>query len=432
VNEVANPPHTRPVAFKAGALEYGYWAFLVIAIGRAGELIPGVGALPLGKLALALPLLLALLRRKQLPVLSNDAKPAAKNALWLAAIALVLTPFSVWKGASFAFLYQELPVLAATVFLAHALSRSWATVRGTLVALVLSGLILARAALSAYGGGRAATNTMYDTNDLAYLLVTVFPLSIGFLITSKTKLRWLMNAGISAILLGALLLTQSRGGLLGLVAVLMFLIFAPIRPRESGNLKKGPNRLVLLLGVILVGFVVWSQLPADARARFATMLDLGNDYNLDPNDVTSRGQIWTRGLHAALARPVGYAPRTFNMVEWRLGGQFYAPHNSFVQAMVELGFLGVVLFVRMYFLSWRGLRRARTVLLSSPSLTSDQRDQAVFARILQIALVGNFVAGFFLSMAYATLVWTFFGVSMAMMSAVSREASPHARGGLDQ
>jgi O-antigen ligase len=424
VNAVANGVRPLPTNVKPGAMEYGYWAFLAIAIGRVGELVPGLGSVPLGKMALALPLFLALTRRKELPALAAQARPLARNGMWLAAIAVVLTPFSVWAGASRVFLLQELPVLISTVILAYVMCRSWRTVRGTLVALVFSGLILARAALSAYTGGRAATDTMYDTNDLAYLLVTVFPLSVGFLITSKTRLWWVINAGIGAILLGALLLTQSRGGLLGLAAVVAGLIFMPIKARESGSTKKGPNRFLLLLGVLGLSVVVWSQLPPAARERFATVLDLGNDYNLDPNNNTSRGQIWTRGVHATLARPIGYAPRTFNMVEWKYGGQFYAPHNSIVQAMVELGVPGLFLFLRMYYLAWRGLQRSRRNLLTRQSLSNEQQDQLVFARILQVSLLGNIVAGFFLSMAYANLLWTTFGICMALMAIAARDDTP--------
>ena len=149
------------------------------------------------------------------------------------------------------------------------------------MALVFSGLILARAALSAYTGGRAATDTMYDTNDLAYLLVTVFPLSVGFLITSKTRLWWVINAGIGAILLGALLLTQSRGGFLGLAAVVAGLIFMPIKARERGSTKKGPNRFLLLLGVLGLSVVVVRVASGRLRAirdrlRFRQRLQLGS------------------------------------------------------------------------------------------------------------------------------------------------------------
>jgi len=232
-------------------MEYGFWAFLVVAIGRVGELI-GLSTFPLGKIALVLPIIIRVLRRKRLPGLATEARPLARTATWLLIIAVLLTPLSAWPGESRAYLVQLYPVLLAVVSIAYVMCRSWSFVRRTLLALIVSGLVLARAALSGYSGGRAATATMYDPNDLAYLLVTLLPLVVGFVTVSRTLGRRLLYAGIGAILLIALLLTQSRGGLLGLMASLMFMIFVPIRaPEEAiGNEpKRRTTRIALLLGV---------------------------------------------------------------------------------------------------------------------------------------------------------------------------------------
>ena len=106
------------------------------------------------------------------------------------------------------------------------------------------------------------------------------------------------------------------------------------------------------------------------------------------------------------------------MVDIRMGGKFRAAHNSFLQVFVELGFLGLLLLVRMYVLSWRALQRVRRNLLAAAP--NYERDEVlVFARMLQVALVGNVVAGFFLSMAYSTLLWVLFAVVIACVSLVS-------------
>ena len=85
-----------------------------------------------------------------------------------------------------------------------------------------------------------------------------------------------------------------------------------------------------------------------------------------------------------------------------------APHNAYLQALVELGFLGLFLFVRVYVLAWRMLQTVRQRLLSAPP--GDHTDEVlIFARMLQAGLVGNAVAGFFLSMAYSNVLWTLLG-----------------------
>jgi O-antigen ligase len=421
-------PDSRPTDVKPGVLEYGFWAFLIVAIGRVGDLI-GLGSFPLAKIALALPLVIRVVRWKQLPRLAAPTRPLARTAILLVVLAVLLTPGSIGQGRSAIFLTQEVPVLLASASIAYVMSRTWRTVRGTLLALVLSGLILARSAVSGYGGGRAFTATMYDPNDLAYLLVTMLPLALGFVMTAATKVVRMIYVGIVFILLVALLLTQSRGGLLGLIAVAACIVFVPIRAPEKnigGTPNKRRSRIPVLLGVACVSVIVWSQLPQDARERFATVLDLSHDYNLDPNDPTARGQIWSRGIRATIDWPIGYGPQTFPMVDWKYGGRFNAPHNSYLQIAVELGVAGFVLFLTMYILTWRGLQRARATLIARGNLSLEQQQLAIFARLLQFSLVGNAVAGFFLSMAYATVLWTIFGISMAVMAAAAQDSTSGA------
>jgi O-antigen ligase len=407
-----------PPLGKLSVLEYGYWAFLVIAIGRVGELI-GLSSFPLAKLALALPLFIRVTRWKQLPKLTASTKPFAVAGSWLIALALLTTLNSVWLGRSRAFVLQQLPVLLASTAIAYVMSRSWKMLRGTLLALVVAGLVIARSSISGYTGGRASTATMYDPNDLAYLLVTVFPLIVGFVLTSTTKVWRLVYGGVGVVFVTALLLTQSRGGLIGLVAIVMVMILAPLTPPETtsgGMPKKQPkrkNRVLLLIGVASLSVVIWFALPEDARQRFSTLLDLKHDYNLDPDDATARGQIWQRGMRAMFAWPLGYGPETFEMVDYKYGGRFFAPHNCYLQVAVELGVIGLFMFLRMYFLAWRGLQRARANLIAGKSLSREQQDLATFARLLQVSLVGNAIAGFFLSMAYAPILWTLFGSVMA-------------------
>ncbi len=158
-----------------GAIEYGFWTFIVVAVGRVGELIPGLSAIPLAKLSLGLALVGLFRNWKDRPRVPDSVKPIASTAKWLFALAIILCPFSIWQGSSLHFLTQVLPILIATMLVGFYMSRSWNSVRGSLLALVVSGVVLVRAALAGFSGGRAAAATMYDTNDLAYVLVVAFP-----------------------------------------------------------------------------------------------------------------------------------------------------------------------------------------------------------------------------------------------------------------
>ena len=393
-----------------------YWAFLLIAVGRVGELVPGLGSLPLGKMAMGIALTLLIVKWKRLPKLSASSASFSRTAVALVALAVVTAPFSIWPGQSLQFLTQQLPVMAAAVIVCCKISITWNVLRGIMRILVAAAVALALAALSAFHSGRAGATASYDPNDLAYVLVSILPLALAFALTARTKVTRLINAAVCAVVLIALLLTSSRGGFFGLVAMLAVMVLIPLKRPQDG---KSRNRIVLpVAGLVCASMLVWSYLPAETRDRLSSVLQLGSDYNMDVENKTGRSGIWKRNFQAALRRPVGYGIDSFQMVDLRNGGMFKAPHNSYLQVLVELGFLGLLLFVRMYLLSLRALQRVRQSVLAAPP-TDEHEQVLIFARMLQVALVGNAVSGFFLSMAYNTLLWVLFAVVIACVSLVA-------------
>ena len=434
------PPVRRPAGVVArravdadgpGMVEYGFWAFVFIGVGRINQLIPGLGAVPLAKIVMLITVLALLGSRRSLPPINPDARATAKSGIGLAVLAVILTPFSFWRGASLNFTVIQLPVIAAGCVLAYFMCSSWRRLRGTLLVLVLCALTLARGAVSGYSGGRADdAGTMYDPNDLAYLLVTITPLAVAFLLTAKSVVPRVLFGVIIATLIAATLLTQSRGGLLGLLTIVALMTFVPMKVATTKEGKKSARTLGAKLGVLVVvvglGLVTWSHLPQSAQQRFATLLNLQNDYNLDPDDRNGRGEIWRRGLEAASARPLGYGPQSYMMVDVSLGGKFNVAHNSYLQALVELGVVGLILFLRMYLRSFRGLQRARFALKSSKLITPEKAEQALFARALQFSLAGNMVCVFFLTEIYMQLLWVMFGVCMALLTLAAPGAAKPA------
>ncbi|HEX4049410.1 MAG TPA: O-antigen ligase family protein [Steroidobacteraceae bacterium] len=404
---------------KTGLLEYSYWGFLLVSIGRVGQLFPGLSHIPLGKITLLICVVPLIAYWRSLPRASSRTAPLMRTMQLLLLIALLLTPFSLWKGGSFGFLLNQAPVLVVVTLLGYKICRSWQQIRGTMLTLVLCGIFLAGAALVGYNGGRAATETMYDTNDLAYLLVTVFPLALGFALTARRSRLRVVYWAVAGALVLATLLTQSRGGFLALLAELALLALVKIAPTQVK--RRTPSRVAILVCAIGIGVVVWTGLPKNAQSRLDTIFSLSSDYNLDRGDVTGRREIWTRGLEATFKRPIGYGVNTFQMVDLKFGGRFMAPHNSFLEVLVELGVLGLALFVGIYLLTWRALQRLYNSLCKAqPSL--GQHEQIVFVRMTQFVLIGNAVAGFFLSMAYSTLLWTLIGICIGMVLAAYPKA----------
>ena len=386
--------------------------------------MPGLGSFPLAKVIMGIGVVLLIAKWKRLPKIRAVATPFLRTAVALAALAVITAPFSIWPGMTFRFFLLQLPVIAAAVIVCCKISYTWSVLRGVMRVLVIAAVALGLAAILTFHGGRASAGVSYDTNDLAYVLVSTLPLALAFAFTAKTKATMVVTSCVCALLFFTLLLTSSRGGLFGLVAILAMTVLKPLKRPQSG---KSRNRIVLpAVGLVCASILVWTYLPAETRTRFSSVLQLSSDYNMDTTNKDSRSAIWQRGLTAALQRPFGYGVNTYPMVDLRMGGRFRAPHNIFLEVLVELGLLGLLLFFRMYMLSWRALERVRQTVLALPP-SEEHNQMLVFARMLQVALVGNAVSGFFLSMSYSVILWVLFAAVIAYVSLVDAISATAAR-----
>ena len=196
-------------------LRIAYAAFLLTAVGRVGELVPGLGSLPLAKVSMGIAAVLLIAKWKRLPKLPAVATPFFRTALALVALAVVTAPFSIWVGQTFHFLALQLPVIAAAIIMCCKISYTWEVLRGVMRILVVAAVALAVVAILAFHGGRADASVSYDPNDLAYVLVSSLPLALAFALIARTKAKILTNAAVCTVLLLALLLTSSRGGFFG-------------------------------------------------------------------------------------------------------------------------------------------------------------------------------------------------------------------------
>ena len=414
-----------PVARRHRALEVSSWLFILVAVGRIGEIVPGLSTIPLVKIILGAALIALTVSWRALPRFSRAVIPLLKSESLLVVLVVLTLPISIWPGKSIAFLYQQLPVLVAAVMIVYKLSYSWRVIRSMFKTVVVAATVLMAMALIGYAGGRAAVESMYDTNDLAYVLVTAYPIAVAFATVSRSpryRIPWML---IALGLIVTILLTSSRGGFVGLLASAAVIALFPARPAttKDGVPKSSKSRVALsLLAGVSVAVVIWPLLPSETRGRLETTFSLSGDYNLDEKNDKGRIQIWTRAMTALGQRPFGYGVDTFPMVDFRFGGRMMAPHNSFVQTAVELGVLGLYFFLRVYYLALKGLEEGRRRLLLAMAKNKELDERAVFCRMLQASVVGNFFAALFLSMAYVTLFWIIIALAMACIS--NAEATP--------
>jgi hypothetical protein len=219
------------------------------------------------------------------------------------------------------------------------------------------------------------TGVFQDPNDLCLIVVAGILLSLCWFSDPRLgSMRVLWTASI--VLLGyALFLTQSRGGFLCLSAGLLALLCASFGWRRSVPLGLG------LLAALLVVF-----------AGRMTSISAGEGTG------QSRIQIWSDGLVAFQQAPF------FGNGMDKYGER--AAHNSFINCFTELGLLGGILFVGMFYLALWTLYRYNQA--RAGIYLPDQRRLAPFL----LALVAGYGVGLLaLSQSYTVPTYLILGLA---------------------
>ncbi|HEY9099981.1 MAG TPA: putative O-glycosylation ligase, exosortase A system-associated [Thiobacillus sp.] len=223
-------------------------------------------------------------------------------------------------------------------------------------------------------------------NELALALVMVIPL-IRYLHLQET--RKLIKTGLAAamVLTGvAAIGSQSRGGLIAMVAMAIFLWL------------KSRNKLVMTIYMAAAIGIIASVMPQSWYDRMNTI----NTYQ---EDQSAQGRInaWHTAFNVAKNRVTGggyelwrppvfrqYAPDPFNVRD---------VHSIYFEIMGEQGFIGFGLFVLLGLMAWI---RAQQVIKRNKN-DPVNKWAADLAAMIQVSLVGYAAGGLFLGMGYFDL-----------------------------
>lgn len=270
------------------------------------------------------------------------------------------------------------------------------------------------------GGGRVwgpPGGLIEGNNELAVALVMCVPM-LYFLHQTETN-KWIRRFLVFSMVSCAfsILGSQSRGALLSLVAMAMFL----------GLKSKHRLRATLVFVVLVIGGIAF--MPDSWVQRMDTM----NSYQ---EDSSAMSRIWTwKTLWAvAVDRPlVGagfaadsqavfakYAPQG---PEWDIFvGQVFVAHSIYFQMLGEHGFVGLGLFLLLGITSWIKAGRVATKAEKIPELAGWI---PILMRMLQVSLIGFAVGGAFLSLAYFDFPYYLIGY-VVLCDALVRTAAKSA------
>ena len=270
----------------------------------------------------------------------------------------------------------------------------------TAKAIVLAGCIVAIKALSNKANGiglveetrvtigRTFGSALGDPNDLSLVLMFPMAFAVGFLIvrgnTLSTRCFGLVATGL---LFSAVLATQSRGGLLGVMAV--FGLYA---------YRRFQNKILFFAGGIIAAAILYSVAGISSRSSGGAAEE--------GIDASAMGRLyaWEAAAKMATDNPltgVGidnfYSNYFFYSPHW--DGLNHAVHSTWFGVLAETGVLGFIVFTTLIVMLCKTALRTLNVIEQEGEYFSPMIKTT--AEALLTGLLGTLTAGTFLTFGFS-------------------------------
>ncbi len=373
----------------------GIFLFTAVLYFRPYELIPGLAGFTSMALIIAVATLLVYIP-SQLSSMGNitSLPVEIKCVLFLTGSAFVTMPIA--KDLSLAWTeFSEVFVKTVVIFVIMVNTLASATRIKALMWLGIGvGLMLSYQAIGLYQKGEFQTDgyrvsidfggMFGNPNDMSIHLVIFIPLA--FVLGLATK-NWIMKAiyfVASGLMIAAVIVTQSRGGFLGLLALTAILAW------KLGHSRR--FKTMLATGVLLIGVLAFA--PGNYGTRVASIFIP----SLDPvGSSGARIEALQRSMIVTLRNPLGIGIGNSPIV----GIQELGTHNAYTQVSSELGWLAIAAYFLLLLYPIRRLGQVERDLY--------QRNDHSWIYLLSIgvqaSIAAYMVASFFASVAYQWYVY---------------------------
>jgi O-antigen ligase len=242
--------------------------------------------------------------------------------------------------------------------------------------------------------GGAIKGLFDNSNDLALHLVTMIPLALVLGLENKNPLRKIIFWGIALLMIGSVIITFSRGGFLGLIAMALLLV------RKIGRRNKSMAFAALALGVVFFLAVA----PGAYAGRISTIFNSAGDVT---GSSSQRTEVLKRSIWVTLRYPVfGVGLGNFH----HKSAQELGTHNAYTQVSSEMGIAAMVCYIILLVHPFRKLRMIERDMFER----NDNSRYYYFAIGLQASLLGYMVASFFAAVAYQWYIYYLVAYAIAL------------------
>jgi O-antigen ligase len=400
---------------KPDALMYAVGLLLFAYVWRVQDAFPILAKLQLPLLSLGIAGILYVTNkhpwRRPLQLRSG----IAYLTLGLLALMLIGVPTSLWPGHSLSFALKTYVSNLLFMAVTAASIRSVADVEFYARTNLYGGLFYAMMVnlfFKVGADGRLGGLVYYDANDFALVMVATLPFAVYLLKFGRTGFRRVMGLVALGLIVLALVKSGSRGGFLGMIAVMVYIL---LRYRAIPSTTR---LFVAVAGVMLAVLIgsdkYWEQM--------STILHPTADYNW--TDPQGRRAVWKRGMGYVAHNPVlGLGVGAYPVAEGTLsaisqarasvgqGFKWSVAHNSFLETAAELGIPGLILFLGLFVASFAALRKIRPGGMYGPGITG--RETAL-SQMLIGSLVGFAVSGIFVSAEYFSYLYFILGIVIGL------------------
>lgn len=420
------------VASRSDRVAYGaLLAFTFVLFTRPQDALPFLEPLHLAELTGTFGILALIVGRlsRGLPVTRITLELASVIAL--GAVMLATAPFSIWPGGAVSVVTDLFSkVIVVFVLILNTLTTRERFERFVNVVVVSCAYVAVRAVLDYALGlnlvedGRVqgAGGLFGNPNDMALNMVAFLPLAIILALSrGRPLLRAVLAVGAPAII-AAIIFSKSRGGTLGLVAMLAVLLYQMRRVRPS-----------VAVAVVAATLATIPMLPASFTDRMSSIFNPEEDTT---GSREARKRLLGEAYHAYLDHPVfglgagqfhNYNPSSREEV-WR------EAHNAWLQVASELGTGGLIVFAVIVGSGFAaGLQAARTLRRGRARYTRRSRAPAgvrerrepleLYAAAVVASLTGWLVAAMFASVAYYWTLYLVLGLAITLRDITLREVN---------
>lgn len=382
----------------------GILLFTAITYFRPYELIPALSGLTTMAFWVAVATLLVFVPTQLSLEGTLTARPREINlVLLLLLMGLLSVPFAIEPGEAWPAFVDFTKVVTMFIVMVNVV-RSEMRLRAMLWLALVVAIVLSVNALIDYGSGNLAMEgvrikgiigSLFDNpNDMALYLVTMIPLSLGLMFAARGLSKKIVYSLCALLLVGAVVVTFSRGGFLGLACAMFVMAWKLGRRNRTGV-------LLLFTAAIAVFFVL---VPHDYIARLMTIFG-GSDWK--GGSAGARENLLLRSLQVMLRHPLfGIGMNNFHNVS----AHEQVSHNAYTQIGGEMGIAALVLYV-MFLLS--AFKRMAAIERETYEKRADARVYYM-AVAIEAALVGYMVSSFFASVAYLWYIYYLVGYALCL------------------